>query len=116
MRGWNSMDWRASSSQISNTIVGIGFHLRIQTKSGRHAGESPWHRTGHVPSKLCPRRCLHVMHRRLLLVLTSHHGTMTWMMLVMNWSVLIIVVGTLVDMLLLFLHILLLLSLAVIEW
>ena len=57
-----------------------------------------------------------MMHRRLLLVLTSHHGTMTWMMLVVNWSVLIIVVGTLVDMLLLFLHTLLLLSLAIIEW
>ena len=56
------------------------------------------------------------MHRRLLLVLTSHHGTMTWMMLVVNWSILIIEVGTLVDMLLLFLHILLLLSLAITEW
>lgn len=120
MRGRDSMDWWTSPSQISNTIVVmIGFHLRIQSKPGGHTGESTWYRTGHVPTKLCPRRRLHMMHMRLLLLLlTSHHVTMTWMML-LNRSILI-VLGTLVNMLLLlFLHILLLmllLPLAIIQW
>lgn len=117
MRGRDSMDWWTSPSQISNTIVVmIWLHLRIQSKPGGHARERTWHRTGHVPSKLCPRRRLHMMHRRLLLLLTSHHVTMTWMML-LNRSVLI-ELGTLVDMLmLLFLHsLLLLLPLAIIQW